>query len=211
MNNLWTLITNNIQFLIVLGAVFAPVIGGIMRWLRQKAEQNRAEALRRRQIEAQLRTGRVEPDQKSSAAPASAPPETFAERRRRQIEAAQRQQQAPVPPVPSSENPVVVTSPSQGQTQARAAAQQRIARAAARRRAEADQKLERGSLPADYAAETDLLARRFEQSQAQTPRIASPPLTHGFDRTSMRRAIVLSEVLAPPIALRGGPSNPAQR
>jgi hypothetical protein len=204
-------IGNNLNWLIYVFVLIIPVVSSIGKWLQQEAAKKQAEAQRRRQLETQLRTGRSEPEQASQRPSESEAErqETFAERRRRQIEELKRRQEAAQRQREAAQQGRSQTSQPAPRTTAQQTTQQQAPR---RQRADTDRPTvpTAGAAPQDVAevsAEVESLAKKFErQTRAARTRKASPVkrvgVGPGLDRASLRRAIVMAEVLAPPVALR---------
>ncbi len=222
MGGFFNWLSNNGQLVVIIGFFALSAFGGVARWLQEQAAKKKAEAERRRKIEAQLRTGRAEPTatqpSASSSSPAPQPetdaPETFAERRRRQIEEMRRRQEAaerqrrtaqqrrPMPtaeapqPVPQTPEPVLVPPsapvPSQSRVRRRTPTPSSQPRAK-----EASPEIE--SLAAAFERRERL--ERSSEGTSPTTR-ALGGLGPGLDRQSLRKAVVLAEVLASPVALR---------
>lgn len=196
-------IMNNLQLLIVLAFILLPAIRGIGVWLQQQAAKNKAEAERRRRADEALRTGRA-----SVEAP-SAPPEramapspdtddreeeSFAARRRRQLEELRRREEL-------------------ARQRREAAARQRGTPSRAERAPAPPSAVAAPPVTAVPVAETAIgdvigLATGARHGLRAARPGAAPAAAAGLaigrvpTRDELRRAIVLSEVLAPPLALR---------
>lgn len=200
-------IGNNLNWLIYVFVLVIPVASSIGKWLQREAAKKQAEGQRRRQLETQLRTGRSEPEQPSQRSSESKAErqETFAERRRRQIEELKRRQEAAQRQREAAQQGRSQTS----QPAPRTTAQQPTPR---RQRADTDRPTvpTAGAAPQDVAevsAEVESLAKKFERQTRAARARKGPPVKRvgvgpGLDRASLRRAIVMAEVLAPPVALR---------
>ena len=202
-------IGNNLNWLIYVFVLVITVMSSIGKWLQQEAAKRQAEAQRRRQLETQLRTGRSEPEQASQRPSESEAErqETFAERRRRQIEELKRRQEA-------AQRQREAAQQGRSQPTPRTTAQQQTTQQQAPRRQRAD--TDRPTVPtvvaaqgdiAEVPAEVESLAKKFERQTRAARARKAPPVKRvgvgpGLDRASLRRAIVMAEVLAPPVALR---------
>lgn len=215
-------IANNLNWLIYVAVFVIPVVSSVGKWLQQQAAKKQAEAQQRRRADAELRTGRADPNQtvpesgaQQASRPATStegdedPPETFADRRRRQIEELKRRQEA----AQRQRDAAQRTSPSPAP--APAPVPTPAPRPVERRRVQPTPgpvlvAAPRVEQPSD---EVESLAAKFERQAgaqrraAQAKRPASDqsgPLRvgPGLDRATLRKAVVLSEVLAPPVGMR---------
>ncbi len=199
-------ISNNLNWLIYVFVLAIPVVSSIGKWLQQEAAKKKAEAEKRRRAEAQLRTGRVEQAPPRAPQTAGAPagdrdrPENFAERRRRQVEELKRRQE--------------VAQRQRDAAQQASSPQSPVPASSAERRRRTPTPAARGGEAVAVAeppsAEIESLAARFEREAGvargarRVPRGAGPALRigPGLDRRTLRQAVVLAEVLAPPVSLR---------
>ena len=214
--------SNNLNWLIYVFVLVIPVMSSIGKWLQQQAAKKRAEAEQRRRAESQLRTGRVDtgveaaPGTSPASSSSAEPPENFAERRRRQIEelkrrqeAAQRQRDAAQrtpKPAPAAPAPAPTGSGSRAEAPPRQRDQRRTP-------APAGPTMSAKAAPAARSASTaeiETLAEMFERRDvseragrsAILPVVGKGGSRQSLDRESLRRAVVLAEVLAKPVALR---------
>ncbi|MEL6498941.1 MAG: hypothetical protein AAF937_10595 [Planctomycetota bacterium] len=223
-------LTNNLNWLIYVFVLVIPVVSSVGKWLQQQAAKKQAEAEKRRRADAQLRTGRAEPDQtagstgtaSASASAREEPPENFAERRRRQIEelkrrqeAAERQRDAAQRTASTGTVPAPTPTPVPPRGPARTA--RRPARQDTRRQTSApvppaptaDLRIEQPS------PEIENLAARFEREANASRAQAHPAQASDFeftggrlDRETLRKAVVLAEILAPPVGMRDAADRP---
>jgi FtsZ-interacting cell division protein ZipA len=209
-------ISNNLNWLIYVVIFVIPVLSSVGKWIQQQAAKKQAEAERRRRADAQLRTGRPDASEtvsRPAPSPASRddrdPPETFADRRRRQIEELKRRQEAAQRQRDAAQRTSPAPTPAPTPTAGR--------RPVERRRAQPSSEPIASAAPSVAApsAEIETLAAKFEReagaqraaAQAKRkPAQQAGPLRvgPGLDRATLRNAVVLAEVLAPPVGLRDG-------
>lgn len=190
---------NNIQLLIFLLILAGPILGKLGEWfIKQKAARDQQAEMRRREEE-ELRTGRVS----EPAAKQPSPEELeamIAEQLRQQREEMMRQRAE--------------------QAEARRKAAQERAEAARKKQEQGKQQTQRSSRreranPAQQRSATTAsgptaeqvslagivpASRRAPTAPAQSERRAA--LVGNIDAESLRRAIVMNEILSPPISIR---------
>ncbi|GAB5496455.1 MAG: hypothetical protein Phyf2KO_15350 [Phycisphaerales bacterium] len=188
----------NAQLLIIIVIILGPILGKLGEWfLKQKAKRDQHAELRRREEE-ELRTGRIsEPEAKQPT------PEEIeamiAEQLRQQHEEMlrQRAEQAEARRKAAQERAEAARKKQEGRAQQQTTPMRERAKPARSRstqaastRTEAQPSLA-GIVPA---------SRRVSTTSAQTGKGAA--LIGDIDAQSLRKAIVMNEILSPPISIR---------
>lgn len=187
--------SNLIQILIFVLVLAGPVIGKIGQWLVAQKQKRDAEVLRRKREEESFRTGREPEAEQQGPTAEQIEQMILAEQLRQQQEELQRQRAA--------------------QAEARRRAAQERAEAKRRQQEAAGETAVPAPTPApvvraraDRAASTTAKQTRRAVSP-QTPRVPvsasrspSASVLASLDRDSLRQAIIMTEVLGPPVAMR---------
>ena len=204
-------LTSNIQLVVVILMVLGPSIGGIAKWFAEQQKKLKAKQELARRREEELRTGRpVEPAIKADPQ-AEARARAAELLRRQQAEAELKRKQAELR-----------AEQARRLEQARRAAQARRAQQQAQASgiefdfepgmfapvlqapapAKSDVRVESAMTQA-RVAKTANAASAAGRAAAATARAPAAPLLGTVGIADLRKAVVLSEILSPPVSLRG--------